>query len=527
MATTATRLLKDGTYITNSHFDEVTYISTTPNKITASTVFAKQLDEVTLLSTNFPQSQLLAFWNFDGTNPNSIPSDNNGAYVLQTGNDGRGAVNAGTITTGKIGNAISFGTSGNQGLYIPSGTFPILTTFTITAWVKLNAINSNLSLICNSFDGGDGWNFFLAILGNGQGSYAGQLHFSVGIGGTSPLSFPSQTVQVSGTNFTDGNWHFVVAQCLDGQYIQASIDNGSFVRKSISGSLVGATARPFQIAQNIAQSVYNFNGAIDMLGIWTRVLSSDEISKLYNSGSGFKYSKAISLRQTNDGQLLVANKFDEVTSFSYVISYLLVGGGGGGASINGNYYQFANGGYVVSSGIQASIGTTYIVNVGVGGSGDYISGGNNSTAVYGASGTASYIIVNNEIISSASGGLPGDSVDGTSIGSGRGASLSTHPKVGAHGGDGVVSSITGTSTYYAGGGGDAIAGGHAGQGTFGQGGMSGSNYSGLVTSGHNGVVILSIPTSLFRADGVVGASVSTDGNGNTILTFIGAGSYTA
>jgi len=232
-------------------------------------------------------NDLLSFWNFDGINSNSyVPDGGSLSYSLQTGNDGRGAVNPGSVVPGLVGNATGFGTNGNQGLYIPSGEFPILTTFTITAWVKLNynENNNNYTLIASSWDGpstynsGTGWNFELVL-------YNGSLEGYVGIGGNTWQKVTANT-QV---NFYDEQWHFCVFQCSDGNYIQVKVDNGNWTSLAISGSLAGASSRPFQVGQNISQGVYNANCDIDMLGVWDRILTDDEISELYDNGQGLEY----------------------------------------------------------------------------------------------------------------------------------------------------------------------------------------------------------------------------------------------
>jgi len=232
-------------------------------------------------------NDLLSFWNFGGTNPNSyVPDGGSLSYPLQTGDDGRGQVNPGVVVPGLIGNAIGFGTNGNQGLYIPSGDFPILTTFTITAWVKLNynTNNYNHSLIACSWDGSSlfnetlGWNFFMQI-------YNGTLEGTVAIGGTTWQTVTSS----SQVNFYDEQWHFCVFQCSDANYIQVKVDNGSWTTLSISGSIAGASSRPFQVGQDLAQAIYNADCNIDMLGVWDRILTDEEISELYNNGQGLEY----------------------------------------------------------------------------------------------------------------------------------------------------------------------------------------------------------------------------------------------
>ena len=224
---------------------------------------------------------LLSFWNFNGIHANSYAPDGGSfSFPLQTGDDGRGAVHSGSVVSGKVGHAIGFADTGNQGLFIPSGEFPILTTFTITAWVKLNTGgNSNgESLIACSWDGFYSWNFFMDI-------YNGQLEGCVGISGSAPTT-PATDNQVS---FYDHQWHFCVFQCQDGQYIQVRVDNNAWTMLPISGSLAGATSRPFQVGQNIAQSVYNANCKIDMLGVWDRVLTESELTGLYNNGKGLEF----------------------------------------------------------------------------------------------------------------------------------------------------------------------------------------------------------------------------------------------
>jgi|GEM_PF-3201311 len=234
-------------------------------------------------------NSLLSFWNFNGTNSNKyVPNAGSLTNALQTGNDGRGPVNPGSVVKGKFGNSIGFGTNGNQGLYIPSGEFPILTTFTMTAWVKLNytTASQNYSIIADSWDGSypwgtqPGWNFFF-------GTYNGNLTGIVGLGGT---YWPNNTIVTdTQVSLLDKQWHFCVFQCSDNNFIRVKVDNGPWFSLSISGSLAGAAPKPFQVGQNIAQSLYNSNCSIDMLGVWNRVLTDTEISNLYNEGNGLEY----------------------------------------------------------------------------------------------------------------------------------------------------------------------------------------------------------------------------------------------
>jgi len=165
-------------------------ISTSFGNINMPTKLINKIESVTISTNTTLTNNLLSFWNFDGTNP-KLYSPNGGSLTnaLQTGNDGIGPVNSGTVVNGKIENAIGFGTNGNKGLYIPSGKIPILTTFTITAWVKLNynqpSSDTNFlyaysptgkSIIADSWDGPNAWNFQFLV-------FNGHLLGTVGAGG--------------------------------------------------------------------------------------------------------------------------------------------------------------------------------------------------------------------------------------------------------------------------------------------------------------------------------------------------------
>jgi hypothetical protein len=133
---------------------------------------------------------------------------------------------------------------------------------------------------------------------------------------------------------------------------------------------------------------------------------------------------------------------------------------------------------------------------------------------------------------------------------GNGRSGTSSGDQGGLGGDGLQSSITGTATYYAGGGGGGCYpdgpgdSGNGGLGGGGRGGSSANATAGTVNTGgggggangnggHNGgaggkgVVILSIPDANYSGTTTGSPTVATGVSGKTILTFTGSGSYTA
>ena len=67
-----------------------------------------------------------------------------------------------------------------------------------------------------------------------------------------------------------------------------------------------------------------------------------------------------------------------------------------------------------------------------------------------------------------------------------------------------------------------------GAGLIGQGGGGGAHgNSNFAQNGQNGVVILSIPTSKYTGIKTGNPVVTTDGAGNTILTYNNSGTYTS
>ena len=217
------------------------------------------------------------------------------------------------------------------------------------------------------------------------------------------------------------------------------------------------------------------------------------------------------------------------TNSSFTAVTTAVGGGGGG-TVNGGNFQYATSGGSGGGGSDGENGMTNAGGAGTSGQG-YAGGSGHQGGPYGGGG----------------GGGAG-AVGGNNPGSGS---------VGANGGDGTQSSITGSAVYYAGGGSAGVynsgagSGGTPGQGGGGTGGSttsSGTNgtpgstntggggggggistNTGLGTNGGNGgsgVIILSIPTASYSGTFTGAPTITTSGS-NTIITFTSSGTYTA
>ena len=271
------------------------------------------------------------------------------------------------------------------------------------------------------------------------------------------------------------------------------------------------------------------------------------------------------------------------------IEYLVVAGGGGGGWSNAG--GGGAGGYLTNYGgstIQLTVGEVYTVTVGSGGAGKSApaagrgTSGSNSvlsgtgittiTAIGGGgggrgSGTVGFVGLDGG--SGGGGGYESDGGTGTvsqgndggngagnvapeyGAGGGGGAGAvgangtSTN---GGNGGVGLSNSITGSATFYAGGGGGSAndTNGSAGTGGNGGGGAGSSSLSGTsgtantggggggthaspgttAGSGGSGIVILRLPTADYSSTTTGSPTVTTDGT-DTIIKFTASGSYTA
>jgi hypothetical protein len=261
--------------------------------------------------------------------------------------------------------------------------------------------------------------------------------------------------------------------------------------------------------------------------------------------------------------------------YPFSINYLIVAGGGaaGSSFVGGNGAGGGGAGGVVSgSWLVTAAGVSFSMVVGAGGvaqppsawgyngGNSSISSGSSVTAIGGGGGAgeaAPYLsgrnggsgggAGTNGLISGSvglgtsrqgfNGGLPDIGMDAGGGGGGAGG-LGGVPytdvdgnQLGGNGGSPIPSSITGSSQYYAGGGGgcgvDAggLDGNGLGSGIFGGGGNSHSQGN-VGGDGKSGGIILSIPTASYSGIATNSPLISTSG-ANTIITYSENGSYTS
>ncbi len=103
----------------------------------------------------------------------------------------------------------------------------------------------------------------------------------------------SNTLYESQVSLTDGDWHHIVwtLSAADNEmelYVDGSPSPNSPWSTTIDPSYY-ANNTPIYIGNSIYEDD-GFYGSIDEFGVWDRVLTSTEVTQLYNSGNGITYN---------------------------------------------------------------------------------------------------------------------------------------------------------------------------------------------------------------------------------------------
>lgn len=223
---------------------------------------------------------LVSYWKFDESSGNATDSVN--SYVLT--NYGTAAFNSGLI-----GNGGDLGTT-NTSKYFKSTSNGGITTwsssYTINFWVKLRTeIQSadNLFIFITQYPGG---------AAGARGSNGVLYEYN---GGTRRLSFSRYHNEPEDSdaftyNLTMGtsDWYMITIT-YDGTNLKGYVNTdsaGSVASDTSGGSGVYASAG---IDLGSWSGGFPASAIFDEMGFWTRVLSSSELTSLYNGGSGLSY----------------------------------------------------------------------------------------------------------------------------------------------------------------------------------------------------------------------------------------------
>src|SRR3990167_10532803 len=220
---------------------------------------------------------LISYWKLDEASGNA--TDSHGSNNL-TDNNTVARVAA------KINNGGDFEATASENFSIADGSqsgLDLSTDFSISAWIKMESSTTEMGVVGKWDLGVNQRSWLLTILADNKP----QLYFSDdGIGNS---GFKSDTA------LTDGVMAHVVVT------VDISVPSATFY---INGSAVADTATsttdtsihngtaPFALGSfySSGSATGFYDGVLDEVGVWGRILTSDEVTELYNSGNGLPYS---------------------------------------------------------------------------------------------------------------------------------------------------------------------------------------------------------------------------------------------
>ena len=249
------------------------------------------------VSAAYP-SGLVSYWSFD--NELDVGNDN------YDGNDGTLIGGANYTNSGKVNGGTSY-----DGLndHISMGdviSFERNDPFSISVWFKTSSTGVTRVLVSKR-NYGDNWGYNLGIGSSSNQLFFARTHtYSPGV---------RDVVHDPTTAVTDGNWHHAVATSdgTDANGMKIYLD-GSPLTMTISSNTLGSntmiTNAPFQIAA-FDGGHQEFDGTLDEIAIFNRVLTPTEISDIYDLGVA-----GLGLEQYgNSGETSVIPEFSTIGTF--------------------------------------------------------------------------------------------------------------------------------------------------------------------------------------------------------------------
>lgn len=217
---------------------------------------------------------LVSYWKLDETS---------GTTATDAAGSNDGTVSGATVgQSGIINYAYSFDGT-NDYISFSNRLADASGAFSLSFWVYVTSTTSGSMFHQRGSSLGDWSVYYLA----------GIVRFDTftGTSGTGTYDFDSTT------SLTLNQWNHIVITKPTGlnPTIHIYVNNSSEAITSIVGAVGGGTG--YRIGTR-GDSSFDFTGLLDEIGVWTKELSSSEVSQLYNSGAGLAYPFAADSTQT-------------------------------------------------------------------------------------------------------------------------------------------------------------------------------------------------------------------------------------
>ncbi len=220
---------------------------------------------------NSLNTSLIAYWKLN---------EASGTRFDSVGSNDLADRNTVTSAAGKVGNAAEFVAANVEDLNIADNADLSMgdnVSYTIAGWFRITSTAVTQQIITKRTGGNDGTlKEYMLRLDNGD-----------------PTLYWANSVDTSfdklswGVTLSTATWYFFVfGYDATADQFFVNINNATAVTKADS---IGSwnQLNPFQIGG--ANDDANFDGLIDEVGVWKRVLTSGEQTELYNSGNGITH----------------------------------------------------------------------------------------------------------------------------------------------------------------------------------------------------------------------------------------------
>lgn len=223
---------------------------------------------------------LVAHWDFTDA-ANGTRKDSHGSHDFEdvNGNVGRTAGNLGSNHAAEFTGSAFERLDATDHDDLSGGDFD----FTVACWFLIDASTGTTQMLVAKDDSGAGDREWRLQYRDGTTN----IRWAVNDGEN------FTTVETAESSVSLDTWHFVVAwHDAANDQIGVQIDNGSKSTAAFSGGSTN-TNSDVTVSQDSSNAA-ELNGDIDEISYWKRLLTDDEVSTLYNEGSGLEYPWGVS-----------------------------------------------------------------------------------------------------------------------------------------------------------------------------------------------------------------------------------------
>lgn len=218
---------------------------------------------------------LVSYWALDEASGNR--ADSHGSNTL-TDNNTVGSA------TGKINTAADVERSASE--YLSCASNSELQTgdidFTLAAWVNLESSQDMIIIGKDTDSPANSRDYTLDYAEISPGVFRFRFYINGGAGGA---------IAVSSLALSTSTWYYVLGwHDAAGNTVNVQVNNGSPNSAATGGASPNVSSAEFRVGARQYSGFQGYwDGLIDEAALWKRLLTSDERTSLYNSGSGFAY----------------------------------------------------------------------------------------------------------------------------------------------------------------------------------------------------------------------------------------------